>query len=70
MEGPFATPEAVRIAETELFRPVVARGWIANAVFALVILVFGAINLAAYVVCESLRIAMRIAGPVTKSRKD
>eukprot|EP00123_Amoebidium_parasiticum_P012120 comp21134_c0_seq1/m.28579 comp21134_c0_seq1/g.28579 ORF comp21134_c0_seq1/g.28579 comp21134_c0_seq1/m.28579 type:complete len:556 (-) comp21134_c0_seq1:98-1765(-) len=48
MEGPFAMPEAIKIAENELFKPVVDRGWIANIAFAVLLAFFGSVNAVAW----------------------
>jgi hypothetical protein len=63
LEGPFADPKAIGIAEDELFRPVVDRGLIANIVFVLVILVFGYINVVALIISTILAKFQALTSP-------
>lgn len=63
LEGPFAFPEAVSISENELLRPVIDRGFVANAVFLLVIAAFGWVNALAYVLELVYSTALRLVHP-------
>ncbi|CAK8993082.1 Monooxygenase PC-14 (Penitrem biosynthesis cluster 1 protein PC-14) [Durusdinium trenchii] len=47
LQGPFADPDALRIAETELFDPVARRPWASNALFVFLIGLFSVFNVLA-----------------------
>ena len=53
LEGPYMFAEAQGIAENELWEPVVARPWVTNVVFVLIIALFGVLN-GACVLLETL----------------
>jgi hypothetical protein len=48
IQGPFATAHALEVARTELWRPVVQRGLLSNAVFIALLIPFGIINAVAW----------------------
>jgi hypothetical protein len=66
LEGPYADPKAIEIAETELFKPVVDRGLLANLVFIGIILVFGYINAVALIVSTLWDTFTALASPAPK----
>ena len=48
--GPFASAEQMEVARPELFETVVRRGWLSNLMFFAIVVVFGALNGACWVV--------------------
>jgi hypothetical protein len=48
IQGPFATAHALEVARTELWRPVLQRGLLSNAVFIALLIPFGVINAVAW----------------------
>ncbi len=48
LQGPFATAEAWRVAETELLRTVTQRGLLTNGIFVLTLAAFGALNMGSF----------------------
>jgi hypothetical protein len=48
LQGPFASAHALEVARTELWRPVLQRGLLSNAVFIALLIPFGVINAVAW----------------------
>ena len=62
LEGPFASETAWSVASGELFEPVIQRGLLSNAIFALTTAGFGAMNLVAHTVELPFILAQYILG--------
>jgi len=61
LTGPFATKHSWHVASTELFTPVVQRGFVANAIFIATMAAFGAVSLVALVVESVATFVLKLA---------